>query len=326
MEARERSIGPNCPQDAQAHALLGLLRLLDAGRYRFITPTPATHARVRAKLGRDEARSVEDVLGWSLPFAPELLPPATTELLRRAGAIEDAADGRCRATIRVSALCGRLFLHSAYPTDAEDAVFFGPDSYRFAALIADELVRDPPPASARIVDIGSGAGVGAIVAASIARSPRLIATDVNGKALALAAVNAAAAGVALETIETAGMQGVAGEVDVAMLNPPFIADEGERQYRHGGGMHGGQLSLDLACEAMGRLVPGGRVILYTGSAIVDGKDALRAALDDAVDQRGFVMRYRELDPDVFGEELEQPAYSNVDRIALVAAIVTRPGL
>lgn len=325
MKFRERYTGPSWLQNTQARALLGLLRLLEASGYRFITPTPATHARVLAKFERETARSVEDVLGWNLPFAPALLPPDMTELLRAAGVLEDAGS-LCRATIRVSTLCERLFIHSAYPTEAEDAVFFGPDSYRFAALIADELERAPPPAGARIVDIGSGAGVGAIVAASLAGSPRLVATDVNGKALALAAVNAAAAGVTLETIEAAGMQGVTGDVDVAMLNPPYIADEAERQYRHGGGMHGGQLSLDLACEAMGRLAPGGRIILYTGSAIVDGRDALRAALHDAVARQGLAMRYREIDPDVFGEELELPAYADVDRIALVAAIVSRSPL
>jgi hypothetical protein len=35
------------------------------------------------------------------------------------------------------------------------------------------------------------------------------------------------------------------------------------------------------------------------------------------------MRYREIDPDVFGEELDDPAYRDVDRIALVAVVLTR---
>ena len=32
----------------------------------------------------------------------------------------------------------------------------------------------------------------------------------------------------------------------------------------------------------------------------------------------------EIDPDVFGEELESPAYRDVERIALVAALIDRP--
>lgn len=75
--------------------------------------------------------------------------------------------------------------------------------------------------------------------------------------------------------------------------------------------------------AAGRLAPGGRVILYTGSAIVRGEDRLRDALEALAGERGLKLRYREIDPDIFGEELEQPAYAGVDRIALIAAVLTR---
>jgi hypothetical protein len=34
-------------------------------------------------------------------------------------------------------------------------------------------------------------------------------------------------------------------------------------------------------------------------------------------------RYDEIDPDVFGEELEQPAYAAAHRIAVVGLVVTR---
>jgi hypothetical protein len=34
--------------------------------------------------------------------------------------------------------------------------------------------------------------------------------------------------------------------------------------------------------------------------------------------------YRELDPDVFGEDLDEPAYAQVERIALVGAVIVRP--
>ena len=38
---------------------------------------------------------------------------------------------------------------------------------------------------------------------------------------------------------------------------------------------------------------------------------------------GCSLDYRELDPDVFGEELDRPAYRDVDRIAVVAAIAVK---
>ena len=80
-------------------------------------------------------------------------------------------------------------------------------------------------------------------------------------------------------------------------------------------MHGGALSLAMAKEAAQRLAPGGRLLLYTGSAIVDGRDALREALAEAMAQAGCSLAYREIDPDVFGEELDSPPYAEVERIA-----------
>jgi hypothetical protein len=70
-----------------------------------------------------------------------------------------------------------------------------------------------------------------------------------------------------------------------------------------------------------RLEPRGRLILYTGSAIVEGRDALREALEREVAALGGSLRYCELDPDIYGEELAKPAYADVERIAAVGAVV-----
>jgi methylase of polypeptide subunit release factors len=296
-------------------ALLALVRMLDARGYRFVTPTPATHARVVARPDRQEARSIEDVLGWSLPFASGLLDSEMLNLLRAGEAIEPAEGGRLRATIRVSSLRKRLYLHSAFPTDAADSVFFGPDSYRFADLISAELGE----CGGHIVDIGTGAGVGAVVAADLCPEARVTMTDVNPRALRFATINAQAAGIEAASVLGGDLDGVADPIDIALANPPFIVDESDRTYRSGGGMLGGQVALDMARMALARLAPGGRMILYTGSAIVRGHDALRTALEELCG----TLRYREIDPDIFGEELDTPAYAEVDRIALVAAILTK---
>ena len=305
--------------DAALRDLLSLLRTQD---YRFVTPTPATHARVVARPERREAASIADVLGWSLPYRPGTCDAAVEALLDRAGVVRHEGALR-RATIRVSRLHDDLFLHSAYPTDDEHAVFFGPDSYRFADLIRAELRDYAAGADAQMVDIGTGSGVGGIVAAHACPGLRVHMTDVNPAALHFARLNATAAGIAVEVHESATLDPIVGAIDVATANPPYIVDVGGRLYRDGGAMHGGQVSLDMAVMAMRRLAPAGRLILYTGSAIVRGDDALRAALAAASDAHGCTMRYREIDPDVFGEELDGPAYRDVDRIALVAAVVTR---
>ncbi|MBC9033804.1 methyltransferase [Sphingomonas sp. JC676] len=303
-----------------------LLQLIDALRersYCFVTPTPASHARVVARPGRETARSLADVLGWSLPFAPQLLEPELLALLDLAGMLEPAGDGRLRSRVRASSLMDELYLHSAYPTDGRDAVFFGPDSYRFAALIEAELASQPARPHAHIVDIGTGAGVGGVVAAKLSGAGAATGTDVNPLALRLAAINARAAGVALQTVLGDDLASVGRPIDLALANPPYIVDETKRRYRDGGGMHGGEVALAMARAAIERLAPGGRLILYTGSAIVACEDALRTALGEAAQRCSCTLRYREIDPDVFGEELERLAYRDVDRIALVAAILTK---
>ena len=66
---------------------------------------------------------------------------------------------------------------------------------------------------------------------------------------------------------------------------------------------------------------GGAFLLYTGSAIVDGEDRLKGALLETL--RGFDVRYREIDPDVFGEELEREDYADVERIAVVGVVAVK---
>ena len=57
-------------------------------------------------------------------------------------------------------------------------------------------------------------------------------------------------------------------------NPPYLVDEDRRLYRHGGGELGITLALRIAKESMAKLVPGGCLVLYSGTPIVNGADAL----------------------------------------------------
>lgn len=305
-----------------AGALLPLIDALKRRDYAFVCPTPATHARVIARLDRRTARNLTDALGWSLPFEPDAIDPEIVELLERGGALAPAAAGLRQSTLRVSSLGGNLYLHSAFPTEARDAVFFGPDSYRFAALISAELAQRSR-STRRLADIGTGAGVGAITAALHCPGAEVIGTDINPAALRLAALNAQAAQVKLDTRLCSTLDGVIGPIDVILANPPYIIDQNGRNYRDGGGLHGGEATLTMAREALPRLAPGGTLILYTGSAILRGRDVLGEELAALARRSGGRLDYRELDPDVFGEELENAAYHDVDRIAVVAAVFTQ---
>lgn len=322
----------DCPQhaaadasvgDAQDAVLLDLLHLLKRRDYHFITPTPATHGRVLGRAAHRRAQDLRDVFGWSLRFDASLLDPELFDILDRADGIERHGDG-LKSRYRVSSLGPDLLLHSAYPTDGQDAIFFGPDSYRFARLIGAELSRCPQRDGARLVDMGTGAGVGGIVAAHLCPRVDIIMTDVNPSALRLARINAQAAGVKARFCEAGDLSPVGGMFDLLLANPPYIVDSAGRAYRDGGGMHGGEVSLTMARQAVPRLTAGGRFILYTGSAIVGGSDELKNRLADLSEEHGCALRYSEIDPDVFGEELENPAYADVERIALIAAVIERP--
>jgi methylase of polypeptide subunit release factors len=304
--------------DANA-ALLQLLSLLESSGYDFVAVTPETHRRVIARLEKAEARDLRDIFGWSIPFAPDVLAGEMLRLLEQAGALI-LQGPRLKSAVRLGRIHGKLILHSAYPSSEENSVFFSPDTYRFAEFIRAELVRSP--GVQRLVDIGAGPGSGAIIAAALLPGARLTLADVNPLALRLAGINARHAGLDVELVD-GGLEAVRGPFDAAIANPPFMVDEQERTYRDGGDMHGARMSLDWALEALERLSPGGRLLLYTGAAIVDGRDALKEELEAAAAKGGHSLRYREIDPDIYGEELEKPAYAQVERIAAVGAVLEK---
>jgi len=297
-------------------ALLRLARSIQAAGYRFTTPTPATHARVNARPGSAWARDLRDVFGWSRPFRPDVLPPGLFALMQEAGTAERHGDG-WRSRVRLSTLHDLLFLHSAYPTAAADAVFFGPDTYRFARAIAAHLERRDAPAVRRAVDVGCGAGPGAVLLARALPDAEVLAVDINAAALRLTRVNAALAAVQVATRHSDLLRDVDGTFDLIVANPPYLVDPGTRAYRHGGGPLGAGLSLDIVGAACDRLAPGGTLLLYTGVAVVNGEDPFRVAATGQLSSAGLAWTYEEMDPDVFGEELAEDAYRTADRIAAV---------
>lgn len=312
---------------SEVAALRATARWLRAQGYHFVTPTPATHARVLRRQPGAPARDLRDVFGWSRPFHPDLLSGQVLDALGAAGLVARRQDGMLASRVRFSTLDAMLLAHSAYPTTQADAVFFGPDTYRFAALVDSELQRRPLPDGARIVDLGCGSGAGGLVAArcAAAAQPRLVLTDINAAALRFAEANAAEAGITGTTLAQGDLYAcVDGEFDLILSNPPYLNDTTARAYRHGGGTWGEALSVRIVQEGLARLRPGGRLVLYTGAAILEGSNPLHDALLPVLSARGWPWSWRELDPDVFGEELEEPAYAQAERIAAVALVVERP--
>lgn len=304
--------------DERGQALLALGKSLQQLAYAFVTPTPETHRRVDERAARHEgllARDLRDVFGWSRPFRPELLPSALVQLLEASGELESEGELR-RSRVRFSSLRGLLLAHSAFPTEASNSVFFGPDTYRFCSLLEHWA-----PRAKRAVDIGCGSGAGGLCLHGKVES--LVLADINPRALALAEVNAALAGIPVSVVESDVLQGVEGPVDLVIANPPYMRDPGARLYRDGGGAHGEGLSVRIVREALARLTHGGKLIVYTGSAVVAGRDSFYESVVPVLRELQVAFSYEELDPDVFGEELSQPGYEQVERIAAVGLKVVR---
>lgn len=307
---------PRQPTAVADPALLHLLLALDDHGYRFITVTPATHARVNARPGNAWAEDLADVFGWSRPFRAGVLPSEIFDSLRATGAVEQV-DGGWRSLVRVSSLGETLYLHSAYPTAGAGSVFFGPDTYRFVAAI-EAYLNGRKECVRRAVDIGCGAGPGAVSIALRNPAAEVAALDINPLALRYAAASAAAAGA--DNVRAAHsdlLNDTRGEFDLIVANPPYLLDPAKRSYRHGGGTSGEGLSLAILDQAIDRLAPGGTLVLYTGVAIFDGHDRFLEAADARLRDYPGRWAYRELDPDVFGEELDLPTYADADRIAAV---------
>jgi methylase of polypeptide subunit release factors len=263
---------------------------------------------------------LRDAFGWNRPFARGLLSPHVLLLLEQSGVVGTLGD-LLISRVRYSTLDDNLFVHSAYPTVDGASVFFGPDSYRFTSFLVSELSSDPPPPGSRIVDVGCGTGVGGIVAGRLVEGSNVVLADINERALAYAEVNALLATFDRATfVESDVFARIPGKFDVVISNPPYMVDSLARAYRNGGAQNGAELSLRILEESLPRLTSGGRLLLYTGTAVISGSDVFLERAQRILAAAGVRYRYNEIDPDVFSEELEQPAYADVERIAAVSLV------
>lgn len=153
------------------------------------------------------------------------------------------------------------------------------------------------------------------MASRVAR--RVVFSDINPAALRMAEVNAALARIDAEFVLGDVLSAVEDPFDAVLANPPYMRDDAGRRYRDGGGAHGEALSLRIVREALARILSGGQLLVYTGAPVVDGRDVFREGAEASCRQARAVFTYQELDPDVFGEELDQPGYADVERIAAV---------
>lgn len=305
-------------------ALESLIQYLKDQNYRFTTTTPLTHQRVNARHQNTLSETLRDAFGWNRPFRRDVLPDDLFTALKQNEAVVADGDG-WRSRVRASSIDQDLLLHSGYPTTEPDAVFLGPDTYRFCRLIREVLADYGRPLK-RAVDIGCGTGAGGLTIARNAACNELIWTDISQKALNFCTTNLKQAGMADPRVVHSDLfANLEGNFDLIVANPPYLNDPLQRAYRHGGGSLGSQLSVRIAVEAVAHLSLGGTLILYTGSPIVEGEDRLRSEIERGLWGHPVQWSYQEIDPDVFGEELELTPYQCVERIAVVALVMMKVG-
>lgn len=137
-----------------------------------------------------------------------------------------------------------------------------------AMTLAQLTVRRP---AARALDLGTGCGVQALHLAS--HVEEIVGTDINRRALDMAAVTARLNGIRLDLREGYLFEPVAGErFDLIVSNPPFvITPRSELVYRDGG-LSGDELCRRLVVDAPRHLNEGGVCQLLANWLHIRGED------------------------------------------------------
>ena len=151
-----------------------------------------------------------------------------------------------------------------------------PETETLAGLAIAELARRDPPGGVA-VDLGTGSGAVGLAVAAECETAQVVLTDVSAEALAVAQANLAGLGRAAVRVSAcqgswfeALPQALAGTVDVAVSNPPYVRDDEALPADVGDwepalALRGGPDGLDgarrILSEAAEWLSPGGSVLL-----------------------------------------------------------------
>ena len=305
---------------SQQQALLYLLNFLKQQDYQFTAITPLSHQRILDRKQNDLNKKItlKDIFGWNLGFKKTDLDPALFSILEEHQLLK-IQENLYLSQVRVASLNNALFIHSAFPTIEQDAVFFGPDTYRFAYHLKQYLASRSDPLK-RAVELCCGTSAAAIsIAKYFPDYDELIVADLNPKALLYSQMNIDFAGLKkIHPVQSDLFANLQGQFDLIFANPPYLIDPHQRQYRHGGDeLDGNALSFRIIKEGIQHLNLRGCIFLYTGVTVTQDGNRFLAHLENLMRQyKNISWSYEEIDPDIFGEELEQPAYQHVDRIAL----------
>ena len=166
--------------------------------------------------------------------------------------------------------------------------------------LAQLTMREPVGAA---LDLGTGCGVQALHLAGHAH--RVVATDVNARALWMTRLNAALNGVAVDVRDGSFFEPVAGErFDLIATNPPFVISPatGERLVYRDSGLPGDRVVEHIVRTGPDHLTDGGWLQVLANWAIVEGRpwdERLGSWLRDDCD--ALVVQRETLDPSAYVE-------------------------
>lgn len=179
--------------------------------------------------------------------AADCLEPLSLRRLEGVGLLEDTPVG-VTSRVRMLPYSGLIFAYDRYDDNPADfpsdyVIGVNPTSVTLASL----TVRRPVTSA---LDIGTGCGVQALLAAQ--HSERVVAVDINFRALNFSAFNARLNGMShVEFRQGSLLEPVEGsQFDLIVCNPPYvISPESQYQYRDSG------LPGDAICRDIVRQVP-----------------------------------------------------------------------
>ncbi len=201
--------------------------------------------------------------------AADALAPLPVERAVRLRVITDDG-GVVRGAIRVLPAADLLFacdreLESAPVLPADHVMGVSSSSIFLASLTVRRLVGD-------VLDVGCGGGIQSVLAAHHAK--RVVACDINPRALAFTAFNAALNDITnVECRAGSFFEPVAGErFDLVVSNPPFVVSPDSALAFRDSGMRGDDVSREVVRQAAVHLREGGLGFVLVSWGVPNGVD------------------------------------------------------
>jgi ribosomal protein L3 glutamine methyltransferase len=159
----------------------------------------------------------------------------------------------------------------------------------FSGLVGDDGLIEAPEQVGRVLDLCTGGGSLAILAARVFPNAEIDAVDLSPDALAVARRNVEEHGLQerIRLVESDLFAGLGdARYDLILTNPPYVTEAAaaafppeyaaEPRLAHVGGADGLDIVRRIVREARAHLNPGGALVLELG----DGREAFQAAFPD----------------------------------------------